>query len=179
MASELINLSMSYATSNLELLLQNKAIVPVYRLFCCTLNLEDYVDLYLDILEFKSTYSPESNALPSKPIEKAAKEIYDKYFGPDTFTEVNVPASVLEHTLSSIDSKCDESVFKEIHKVIFVTLKEKSLVAFTENPAYLNFLSLFYNLQCFSFESFYNYLNIIIIKRGSQINLHSKGSKRR
>ena len=125
---------------NLSLFLQNPTIVPVYRLYCCSLHLEHYVDLYVDINEFAA--NPEPNK------QKLAKALFEKYFSKESLLRVDINSRVIEELNNSLSrDDINSYVFSDVQTFILEFLKEKTLIGFLESPAYLRIIRKYFFIQ--------------------------------
>lgn len=126
--------------ANLVLLLQNASVVPVFRLYCCGLRLEDYLDVYLTLTKFSSVHTSGSKA--DKPLSKHAAEIMEKYFSEDSFYKLElVNSSVIESTNESIANNVSPTVFQPIQQACFDILEERALSSFISSQCYVTFIS--------------------------------------
>ena len=123
---------------NLSLFLQNPTIVPVYRLYCCGLHLEHYVDLYVDINEYAA------NPDPNK--QKLAKSLFEKYFTKESLQRVDINSRVIDELNNKLArDDINAHVFSDVQTFILEFLKEKTLIGFLESPAYLKIIRNFFS----------------------------------
>ena len=140
----------NHEMGNLPLLLQNSEVVPIYRLFCCIFHLEDYVDLYVDILDYSNTVSI---SLDVNKQQKLAKGLFDKYFSAISLKRTeNIEKKMIEDAACNLEiNNIDANTFSPIQNFTLQFLKEKTYSAFLESPAYLNFLRLNFSINSFQF----------------------------
>jgi len=123
--------------TSLRLLLQNRSLIPVYRLYCCALRLEDYVDLYLELTQLLDKFSG------SAQLEnvQSARRICSKYFADESIKRVDINPDIISAVTTPLENNqipVDE--LKRIQQIILDILKDQTFVSFTESNPYLTFL---------------------------------------
>jgi hypothetical protein len=124
----------------LHQVINNNSLVPVFRLFCASLRLDDYLSFYLDAREFKNAYSFD-RTLGGKPVEQRAKEIFDKYFDPSSLTEIDMDPPVMEKLTEEM-AVPNGDMFEKAQRYAFEVLELKALREFVRSEAYKNFRSM-------------------------------------
>lgn len=126
--------------ANLVLLLQNTSVVPVFRLYCCSLRLEDYLDVYFVLEKFHLMH--ESGNKPDKPLAKHATEIMDKYFSDESLYKLDhINASAIQTVKEDIKKEITATIFQTIKQSCFQILEERALSSFITSPCYVTFIS--------------------------------------
>uniref|UniRef100_A0A7S4HZM6 PH domain-containing protein n=1 Tax=Vannella robusta TaxID=1487602 RepID=A0A7S4HZM6_9EUKA len=129
---------MEVLNANLQLLLQNPSIVPVYRLYCCRLRLEGYLDIYLATSKFQNAHQRGTN--PEKPISQHAQDVMDEYFSEVSLRKVDIDDTIIEATKEAIASNVSANVFQEMQQFCFNVLEKQTLSSFISSPCYNQFI---------------------------------------
>jgi len=124
--------------ANLSLLLQNASVVPMYRLYCCGLRLEIYLDLYRELTHFERTHQRGTN--PEKPIDQHAEELMNRFFPEIPVRKLDISEEMIQSTRKAISENISATVFQPIQQKCFGILEQRTLSSFISSPCYLEFL---------------------------------------
>merc|ERR1712137_1015141 len=132
---ESLNMAQEARQLTLLHLLNNQCLLPVFRVYCRSQNIEDYLDFWLDIRELVNKHLHEH----AQEVQDV-KALYSKYFVSDGLYNIEVEPKLLTELQEELQADHPTiGVFSGIHRFLFDVLEVRGRKPFAQSESYKNF----------------------------------------
>lgn len=120
-------------------MVNNSCLLPVFRLYCSSKNVEEYLSFWLEVREFVNSYMHEEEGGEAE--RRAAEVLYARYFLQDSVMYIEVEAPIGPELAATIKAKKgDRRSFEKAQRYTYDALELRALKPFLQSDAYQNFL---------------------------------------
>ena len=132
-------------------LLNNNAILPIFRIHCNSLCLEEYLSFWLEVREFLNEAALESSRVnlqnskapnsSKKTLSVLARKIFLKYFSIDSAVYIEIDPLIGKELAEGINSDGgNKEIFNRAQLYVYDVLEEKCFKTFIQTEAYKNYI---------------------------------------
>jgi len=118
----------------------NSCLLPVFRLYCSSKNVEEYLSFWLEVREFVNSYAHVEEQ-GGEEERQAAEALYRKFFLKDSVMYIEVEDPIGPEMAAAMKAKkADRHSFDKAQRYTFDALELRALKPFLQSDAYNNFL---------------------------------------
>lgn len=121
-------------------LLNNQCLLPVFRIYCRSHMIEEFLDFWLEVRGLVNKHNYEKN--PQQEADDT-RALFTKYFHPDSLYHIEVEPKIYTDMLEAInnpDKLLTVSLFTTAHRYVFDVLDVRGRKPFATSESYKNFL---------------------------------------